>query len=62
MSGCDSPVEFGRDDAGGPGRYGHLFGGANRIHFGIGKLDLPRFHVVDQLVAVHEVDANDVVV
>ena len=30
--------------------------------FGIGGLDLSRVHVIDQLVAVHEVDANDVVV
>jgi hypothetical protein len=55
-------VEFGRDDAGGQGQNGYLFGCANRVHFGVGKFDLPRVHVVDQLVAVHEVDANDVVV
>jgi hypothetical protein len=39
-----------------------LLGGANGIHFFVGKLDLPRVDVVDQLVAVHEVDANNVVV
>jgi len=56
------PVEFGRDDAGGHCRNDDLFGGANGIHFFVGKLDLPRVDVVDQLVVVHEVDANNVVV
>ncbi len=28
----------------------------------VGKLDLPRVEIVDQLVAVHEVDANNVVI
>jgi hypothetical protein len=56
------PVEFGRDNAGGHGRDSNLLGGANRVHFIVGELDLPRVHVVDQFVAVHEVDANDVVV
>ncbi len=56
------PVEFCRDDAGGHCRNGDLFGGANGIHFFVVKLDLPRVDVVDQLVSVHEVDANNVVV
>ncbi len=55
-------VEFGQDDAGGHSWNRHLLGGTNRVHFGIGKLDLPRVHVVDQFVVVHEVDADNVVV
>ncbi len=35
-----------------------MFGRANRVHFGVGKFDLPSVHVVDQLVAMHEVDAD----
>ncbi len=56
------PVEFGRDDAGGHCRNDDLFGGANGIHFFVGKLDFPRVYIVDQFVAVHEVNANIVVV
>ena len=56
------PVEFSRDDAGGHCRNGDLFGGANGIHLFVGELDLPHVYVVDQFVAVHEVDANNVVV
>ncbi len=56
------PVEFRGDDAGGHGRNGDLFGGANGIHFFVGKFDLPRVDVVDQFVAVHEVNADNVVV
>jgi hypothetical protein len=56
------PIEFCRDDAGGHGQNCNLLGGANRVHFVIGELDLPRVHIVDQLVAVHEVDADNVVV
>ena len=39
-----------------------MFGRANRVHFGVSELDLPRVYLVDQLVAVHEVDADDIVV
>ncbi len=39
------PVEFGRYDAGGHSRNDHLFGGADRVHFGVGKLDLSHVHV-----------------
>jgi len=56
------PVEFSRDDARGHCRDGDLFGGANGINFFFGEIDLPRVYVVDQLVGVHEVDANYVVV
>ncbi len=56
------PIEFGRDDAGGHGRKGYLLGHANRVHLGVGKFDLDCVYIIDQLVAVHEVDANDVVV
>ncbi len=56
------PVEFSRNDAGGHCRNGDLFGGANGIHLFVGELDLPHVHVVDQFVAVHEVDANNVIV
>jgi hypothetical protein len=41
-------IKFGGDQAG--------------SHLGICKFDLPGGHVVDHLVAVHEVDAHDVVV
>ncbi len=56
------PFEFSRDDAGGHCQDGDLFGGANGIHFFVGELDLPHVYVVDQLVGVHEVDTNFVVV
>ncbi len=55
-------VELHRDDAGGHCRNCDLLGGTNGIHFFVGDLDLPRVDVVDQLVAVHEVDANNVVI
>ncbi len=61
LSGC-IPIEFCGDDAGGHGRNGDLFGSANGIHFLIGEFDLLRVDVVDQFVAVHEVDADNVVV
>ena len=56
------PIEFCRDDAGGHCPNSNMFGGTNGIHFFIGELDLPRVYVVDQFVAVHEVDADNVVV
>ncbi len=56
------PIEFCRYYAGGHGRDGDLLGGTNGIHFFVGELDLPRVDGVDQLVTVHEVDANNVVV
>jgi hypothetical protein len=55
-------VELCRDDAGGHCQNGDLLGGANGIHFLISELDLFSVDVVDQLVAVHEVYANNVVV
>ncbi len=55
------PVEFCRDDTGGHCR-NDLFGGTNGVHLFIGKFDLSGVHIVDQFIAVHEVDANDVVV
>ncbi len=36
----------------------YFLGGTNHVHFVISELDLPR----DQIVAVHEVDADNVVV
>jgi hypothetical protein len=56
------PVELRGDDAGGHSRNGDLFGRSDCIHFLVGKFDLPYVDVVDQFVAVHEVDANDIVV
>ncbi len=56
------PIELGGDHAGGHGPNGYLFGSTNRVHFGVGKFDLPGVHVVDQLFAVHNVHADDVVV
>ncbi len=55
-------VELRRDDAGGHGRNSDLFGCANGIHFLVGEFDLPRVDFVDQFVAMHKVDANNVVV
>ncbi len=55
-------VELSRYDVGGHRRNVHLFGGTNCVHFGVGELDLSRVHVIDQLAAEHEVDADDVVV
>ncbi len=56
------PVELRGNDAGGHSRNGDLLGCTDGIHFLIGEFDLPGVDVVDQFVAVHEVDANDVVV
>ncbi len=39
-----------------------MLGDTDRVHFGVGKFDLSCVHVIDQLVAVHKVDADDVVV
>jgi len=36
--------------------------GTNRVHLGVRKFHLSGIHVVDQLVAVHEVNADNVVV
>ncbi len=55
-------IKFCGDDAGCHRRNGNLLDRADRIHFFIGEFDLPRVHVVDQFVAVHEVDADDIVV
>jgi hypothetical protein len=38
-----------------------LFGRADRVHFGVSKFDLSRVYILDQLVAVHEVNDDDVV-
>jgi hypothetical protein len=56
------PVELHGDDAGGHGRNSDLFSSANFVHFLIGEFDLPCVDVVDQFVAVHEVDADNVVI
>jgi hypothetical protein len=40
----------------------YLFRGTNHVHLGISKFDLPGVHIVDQLVAVHKIDADNVVV
>ncbi len=56
------PIEFCRDDAGGHCRNGDLSGGTNGVHLFISKLDLSGVHIVDQFIAVHEVDADNVVV
>jgi len=56
------PVEFGVDNAGGHRRNGDLLDRTDRVHFFIGEFNLPRVHIVDQFVAVHEVDADNVVV
>ncbi len=55
-------VKFGSDDAGGHCRNGDLFGSTNGIHLFVGELDLPGVDIVDQFVAVHKVDADNVVV
>jgi hypothetical protein len=55
-------VEFCSDDAGGHCQNGDLFGGTNGIHLFVSELDLPGVHIVDQFVAVHEVNADNVVV
>ncbi len=39
-----------------------LFSSANCVHFFVGEFDLSRVDIVDQFVAVHEVDADNVVV
>ena len=56
------PVEFLGNDAGCHGRKGDLLDRADSIHFLVGEFDLPCVDVVDQFVAVHEVDADDIVV
>jgi hypothetical protein len=39
-----------------------LLGRADSIHFLVGEFDLPCVDGVDQFVAVHEVDADDIVI
>ena len=56
------PVELRGDDAGGHGWNGNLLGRTDRIQSLVGEFDLPCVDVVDQFVAVHEVDADDIVV
>ncbi len=56
------PIELRGDDTGCRGRNGYLLGSANCVHFLVGKFDLPCVDVIDQFVAVHEVDADNVVV
>ena len=56
------PVELRGDDAGCHGRNGNLLDRADSVHFLIGEFDLPCVHVIDQFVAVHEVDADDIVI
>ncbi len=55
-------IKFGHYDAGGHGQDDHLFGGTNHVHCDVGKLDLSGVHIVDQPVAVHEVNPDDVVI
>ncbi len=55
------PVELRGDDAGGHSRNGDLLGRTDCIHLLVGEFDLPGVDIVDQFVAVHEVDADDVV-
>ncbi len=54
-------IEFGGDKAGGHCRY-HLLHGANCVHFGVGKFDLSGVNIVDPLVAVHKINADNVVI
>ncbi len=56
------PIELRGNNAGGHGRNGNLLGCTYGIHFLVGEFDLPCVDVVDQFVAVHEVDADDIVV
>ena len=56
------PVEFRVDNAGGHRRNGDLLDRTDRVHFFIGEFYLSRVYIVDQFVAVHEVDADNVVV
>jgi len=55
-------VKFGSDDAGGHSRNGYLLCGANRVHLGVHKFHLSGIYIVDQLVAVHKVNADNIVV
>ncbi len=55
-------VEFCGNNAGGHRRNSDLLDCTDRVHFFIGKFNLPHVHVVDQFVAVHEVDADNVVI
>ena len=55
-------VKFCGDDAGCHCRNGNLLDRTDRVHFFIGEFNLPRVYIVDQFVAVHEVDADNVVV
>jgi len=61
MSMC-LPIELGGDHALGHCQNCHLLRCANCVHLGIGKFDLPGFCMVDQFVAVHKIDADDIVV
>ena len=56
------PVEFRVDNAGSHRWNGDLLDRTDRVHLFIGEFYLPRVYIVDQFVAVHEVDADNVVV
>jgi hypothetical protein len=55
-------IKFCGDKVGGHSQNGHLLLVTNCIYLGVSKFHLPGVNVVDQLVAVHEVNANNVVV
>jgi hypothetical protein len=55
-------VKFRGDHAGGHSQNGHLLCGANCVHPGVCKFHLSAIHIVDQLVVVHKVNANDIFV
>ncbi len=55
-------VEFCGDKAGSHGRNGHLFRCANCVQLCIRKFHLSGVGIVDQLVAVHKINADDIVV
>ena len=56
------PIKVRGDNAGSHCRNGDLLDRTDRVHFFIGEFNLPRVHIIDQFVAVHEVDADNVVV
>jgi hypothetical protein len=55
-------VKFCGDKAGGHCRDGHQLCGANHIHFGVIKFHLSGVNIIDQFVAVHKIDANNIVI
>jgi len=55
-------IEFGCDNARGHCWYCDLLGGTNSVHVGVSQFHLSGINVEDQIVPVHVVNSNDVII